>query len=134
MVTGVCNLMVKGFQKITEYRWCNGGGEKDNKGRDLQMAKWLGEINLRDDFEKVDVGDAPLCRFKEALLERLERIKDSYPGADYPLLKIIEDLKDIEGDGYEQREDMNYVLERLYNWGDQWMSDDGEERRCWINI
>jgi hypothetical protein len=102
------------------------------------MSDWQRKLDFSSYTEKYDNGELSIQEFEKIVAEKLKALRD-FDDYDIDLTKedLIFEFEDIaadEEDGYGEQ-DFNYVLDRLYDWGDTSLDGKfGGKKVCWIQM
>ena len=84
---------------------------------------WQREVQLRDLLNTEDLSDANVKRIGKVMAQRVSAaVPETDALRDSRLNKIIKTLDNVSGVS-----ELNVVLDRLYNWGDQ-------DHRLWVTL
>ena len=101
------------------------------------MANWQFHLNLHDKWETDDVHEitADACEKITALIGEIrQRTNPIYAEMADELEDILCDFEIIRDDPDANEDDLNGVLEALYDWGDTPLDDQwGGKKMCWID-
>ena len=101
------------------------------------MANWQFHLNLHDKWDTDDVHEISVdaCEKIEALLKEIRlRQHPIYQELAAVLEDILCDFEIVRDDLGASEDDLNNVLESLYDWGDTPLDNQlGGKKMCWID-
>lgn len=102
------------------------------------MSDWRRKLDFSDYTEKYDEGELSIQEFAKIVAEKLKGLRDFDDfGIDCAKDDLIFEFEDIaeDGEGFYGEDEFNYVLNRLYDWGDISLDDKfGGKKVCWIQM
>jgi len=102
------------------------------------MANWQRKVDFSKYTEQYDKGELSVQEFAKIVAEKLKGLKKfKNPDIDERLGELVFYFEDLANDKYNDyaEEDFDYLLEKLYNWGDISLDNKfGGKKVCWIQM
>jgi len=101
------------------------------------MTDWQRKLLLNPEWDQAQEGEIStqeLARSIAAKLRALKPFGDEFEQVDDEAEQIAEEFDDLADDPNATKDNFNYVMQSLYDWGDQRF--DGEwngKKACWID-
>lgn len=104
------------------------------------MSDWQRKVDFSEATAKYDLDEISIQELAKIVHEKLKGLKKfNDPDIDYQLEDLIEEFEmiaeDEEEDDYFLKEEFNYILNRLYDWGDTSLDGKfGGKKVCWVQM
>lgn len=104
------------------------------------MSDWQRKVDFSEATAKYDLDEISIQELAKIVHEKLKGLKKfNDTDIDYPLEDLIEEFEmiaeDEEEDDYFLKEEFNYTLNRLYDWGDTPLDGKfGGKKVCWVQM
>lgn len=100
------------------------------------MSDWQRKLDFSAYTEKYNKGELSIQEFAKIVVEKLKSLRKFNDfGIDCAKDDLIFDFEGIAEDEAYGEDDFNYVINRLYDWGDTPLDDKfGGKKVCWIQM
>lgn len=99
------------------------------------MAQWMRTLDLSDKWELANEGEIATHEMAGVVATRLKSLKPfSDVGVDEERLEIADEFQDLSEDADADFDAFNFIMARLYDWGDTQLSGGffDAKKVCWI--
>lgn len=98
------------------------------------MSNWQRTLNLVDVWKQATAQEVTAQQVATTIANRLEALKDFDNGyVDNIKFELVESFQDFASDESADFDDLDYLLEELYNWADISLDNKfGGKKVCWV--
>lgn len=101
------------------------------------MADWQRTLRLNPEWDQAqehEISTQDLARSIAAKLRALPAFDEDFDDANLELEGLVEEFEGLADDATATQQDFNYVMQSLYDWGDQRLDGDWNGKKvCWID-